>query len=651
MKRLFSILGIALLTVAVGSASVVLSSNKEIKAAKADFSSTGLYERIEDPNEVTPGSKVILVTEGGYAFDGVGGNPAYAHGDPGGVTMFGPYSNEDYYDDWRNLYYSQDPTKFIWLEKQDVIVLNVEQGAEDTDPSYVSFSCNISVGGYNYGKHYLGENDEEGHGKNDYEAIQYFLDGFGVRKTKDKKSTWELTYDQAEKKMLIRKVLYDDDTSFICYNSYGVRHHLCFGSADSSHINLYKQVSNDDITKPLGVNNPHIDPNKTDYRLGDKINYNGMVVEFRINGANSTYHDYYLAFDNNTSICFSEPGTVTTGNTNIPVMVFGAVQYLIPISIISNSSNNVFTLRNSLSGDLRGTYLIKTLNDRILKGAQSTGTTYNYVDLSNTVHSDNSVTASDFDEYHRGEEIDQAIIRIVRTEIGGNIYYHAKNINDEYLCLGETINDYDERYVDYTSTASVNNAITMSASSIKIGNYYLNTPYYGTLRVICFTEHNDDSVSVYKLNESTSSIADEVNKYIAYFESKTEVCSNEDNPDFVKINDDLWNEIKTEFNKLSPDAQGIFASTTYTHGAEELKTKENVVDRYDYIISKYTSLSDFMNRKEANSYVNNYNASQNVFIKSIYEKTTPVTIVVVIIISLISIMTFGVLLIRRRKER
>ena len=651
MKKIIPLISISLLTLS-GAVAICLSINSdkatEVRAEVTTNTICGLYERIEDESEVTPGTKVILATTSGYIFDGIGGNPAYAHGDPGGVTKIGDYTLNTYYDDWRNYYCPDDTTKFLWIdENKPAIELTVESGstAYSSDYPLVSFKASFNICGQTY-NHYLGENDEERNQRDDYQGVAWFLDGFGCRKEKDGKSTWELRYDANEKHMLIRKVLYDDETSFIVYNYSGVRHHFCFGSADNAGVNLYRKVLDENIVRPVASMGPVVHPTKTAYRLGEKVDYTGMFVEFRINRTGGNFDDHLVPYDSVTSGLFTEPKIVTSIYSQITFKIFDLVQYTFPITIVSTGSNNVFNYVQTMMPDLRGTYLLVMNNDRLVDLSRSTGSTSNYYDYDHYNKSGNSIIASDVDEYNLGQNVDKSAIRIVRTKIGDNYYYHAKNVNDQYLCLGEQVDDKNEYYIAYTDSATVSNAVTMTNSYLSINGYRITNSERSKL--VSFTQHGDTS-SFYKLAESTTSISEEISSFIQFFLNKTSVCSNPDeDSEFDKISNELWSDIEVEFEKLSPDAQGTFASTTYNHNAEELETKENVADRYDYILSKYNK-KDFMLRKLADTYINYYSANRQIFIFNNIDGSTNMFIIV---LALVSITTLAFLiLIKRRKHQ
>lgn len=633
-KKIFIVLGTLLLTGSVFGAASLASSKKEVEVS-ADTSHTicnGLYERVENANEVTPGKQFILATTYGYVFEGIGGNPAYAHADPGGVTMFGSYD--------KNLFdYEQDNTKFLYLRNKPAIILTAETGASGYSSSYVSFKVNIYIWGKLY-SHYFGENDEESYdGRNDYKDTAWFLDGFGIRPTKDGKSTWELEYDDQENRMKMRKVMYDDETSYLCYSYSGARHHFNFGGLDRAYINLYRKVEDENIVRSFEPS-PYSDPNKLTYRKGETIEYDGLSVIFRIKRDEDIYDSYVLKYDENTSGLFSEPSVVSEYTTAY-VRIFNDLQYAFQIAITTNASLNVFNQITNLPPDIRGTYLLATDDERILNASQEAETNNNYSTVDEEIFYTHTITSNT-------ERLDQSIIRIVRTKINDNWYYHATNYLGQYLTIsdeevnGAVSGDY---YLDYTNTATINNAVQLTSNSFKIGNYYLCSSN-ASQRLICFTPDNY-GVYFFKLSSSTDSVSSQINDYVSYFINRTgSICAStgDEEDEFEKFSELLWNDLATEFNKLSCDAQGVFASTTYTHNAEEIETKENVVDRYDYILAKYNK-EDFMLRKVANTYVSNYANSS----KLIINRTGVGSIVVIAVAMIFMATTMALLIIKKKK--
>ena len=630
MEKLFSIVGSALLLATSAFAiSLTKSPNKplETKADDRYPSYSGLYERIEDVSEITVGSKVFLVTKRGYVFDGVGGNPAYAHGDPGGVTKVGIYDSvkdEDSYYEPYNYYSLDDTDKFILLNNKTAIELTVEAGnsSKPNLKNCFAFSAQFYIGSHPYFGHYLGENDEEQHdGKNEYESIAWFLDSFGIRSTKDEKSSFELTYDSNENKMLMRKVLYDDTTSYLRYNHSGARHHFCFGTAGDSNVNLYRKVDNEKLSRPMASAGILQDPEQLTYRLGEQLNCKKLIVTFRVtNPAGTSYKDYNLPYSCDSCSLFTDIPYITSKDEHnksiVYVRIFNQILYPIEVNVTTNASGNEYTLSQSLPSDYRGTYLLRVTNGRVLKAAQSPEYSQNYLDYNDYSMVGSTIIAQDVDEYRPGTAVDEAAFQVVRTKIGDNYYYHALNSNGRYLCLGAQVDESDEKYIDSTTEATVSNAVTLTATSISIGEYRITDSYVKS-KYITFTRQYD-SVSLYKLSNSTDSVANEKTDFINYFVNKTALVCELDGEigeygdvadEYEKFTDEFWNDLKTEFNRMGPDAQAIFVNSSYTHNSEAINSVANVADRYDYILAKYNK-EDFMLRKQASTYRDNFNVSE-----------------------------------------
>ena len=605
-----------------------ISNKEQVQVVKADYATTrltGLFEKITDPSQIEKGkTQVVIVTSRGWVFNGIGGNPAYAHAEGGGVTMFGNYNTATGE--------VEDDSRFLYLNNKAAQILTAVDGSSSYDSSYFSFTSDFYIGGIKY-NHYLGENDEENDpGRNDYKSIGWFMDGFGIRPTKDGKSTWELQYDSDLGYMKMRKVIYDDTTSFLCYNHSGARNRFNFGGIDRVNINLYRPVETFERTL---LPNPVSEPDRQTYSKGETLEYEGLQVGVKVNG-----NDYVIKYDWKTCGFFSTPPVLTTVGENIPVTIqaFG-FNYILAITVTTNASGNRYYLTNIVPADRRGTYLISTENSRVLDASRSAGSTMNYKSMDSEIFNNGYIDAN-------SEDLDESIFKIVRTNISGSWYYHAVNYLGQYLTVGEKFDEtYDECYLDYSDEATVNNAVTMSNNSLVINGYYLSESY-AKQKLICLTKEYSP-MHLFKLSSSTSSVSSQVSDYISFFINRTEeVCKVEDGGDFEKITDDLWNELKVEFNKLGCDAQGLFASATYTHNAEEKYTKANIADRYDYIVSKYDK-EDFMLRKLSNTYESHFSNSS---ISMLFEGDNSIASILLIAITT-SVSSLALVLLIRKKRR
>lgn len=157
--------------------------------------------------------------------------------------------------------------------------------------------------------------------------------------------------------------------------------------------------------------------------------------------------------------------------------------------------------------------------------------------------------------------------------------------------------------------------------------------------------HHD--VSLFKL-ATTSAVTQELDSYRQEFALQTAVC---DSTGVDKnITADIWNGLSDSFNALSYDAQGYLANLTYEHGKETKDSLKDIVDRYDYIISKYPEFEDFMSRKVANTYEDHYPSNGNSVEMTSSNKVNGI-VVGVIALSASSLIALAVFLnLKKKKE-
>ena len=162
-----------------------------------------------------------------------------------------------------------------------------------------------------------------------------------------------------------------------------------------------------------------------------------------------------------------------------------------------------------------------------------------------------------------------------------------------------------------------------------------------------FIDEYDKDVCLYKLDYN-SSISSEISTFKSAFFNTTSVCDATGATN--NITSQAWADLSDSFSALSEDAKGYIASITYTHGTETPGSEGDMADRYDYIISKYNSLGDFMNRKDTTSYQNNYNpqsANKLVF----FNDTNNYVVVIIVMVSIVSISSVGVFLLLKKRHK
>ena len=124
-------------------------------------------------------------------------------------------------------------------------------------------------------------------------------------------------------------------------------------------------------------------------------------------------------------------------------------------------------------------------------------------------------------------------------------------------------------------------------------------------------------------------------------------CDNTGSQNNVDPSD--WAGLVSKFNSMSEDAKGYFGSLTYDHDQEDKNSSKDLMDRYDYIVTKY-SYTDFINRRENGTLKNNL-SSQIVNVIPSVESTSPIFIVVISILGASSLAFVLYFLYKKRKNK
>jgi hypothetical protein len=257
---------------------------------------------------------------------------------------------------------------------------------------------------------------------------------------------------------------------------------------------------------------------------------------------------------------------------------------------------HTWTKVTNAPADWRGTYLLGYEADGTFYAFNSSlatfDATFNNVNTTNV--SSGVVTGS--------KTLDAVAVKIERNTVSGTSYYHALCANGQYLKSAS-------KDINHQASATAANAVTFDGVSLKIGAYWLR---FNTASNQLRFRFGDDSylssttASLYKMNV-TSAINTEVSNFVSGFDTAfgSTVCKTDGTTNVSTVNSN-WTAQAKEFAKLSVDAQGILANTTYTHDAETAGSTADIIDRYDYIYGKYSASltkGDFMNRSDAGTLV------------------------------------------------
>lgn len=302
---------------------------------------------------------------------------------------------------------------------------------------------------------------------------------------------------------------------------------------------------------------------------------------------------------------------------------------------------HTWTKVTTAPADWRGTYLLGYELDDTFYAFNSSlsepDVAFNSVTTTEVV--DGVVTGS--------KELDSVAIKIERNTISGISYYNALCANGKYLKSAS-------KKISCQDTATAAASLTFDETSLMIGSYWLRFNTAKDQLRFRFGDENylsSTTASLYKMN-ITEEINNEVAQFVNGFDAAIGGACDYDgvNTDVTKLNT-AWSSQATAFKKLSVDAQGLLANTTYVHNAEVAGSTKDIIDRYDYVYNKYSaslSKGDFMNRTDAGT-LSQYSLNRMPLSESLTSSNNTTIIVIISIIAFVSVG--GYIFLKRRKEQ
>ena len=615
MKKLLSITLISILGVVAGlTATTSLNQNKAKEVLAAEGTTKGLYERIDasDLASLTSDDRVLLITGGGSA-----------------------------HDTFERVYYS-NPRRFSYCALTDT-------GAYITYDRAVLNACNaeelvVSAGTVSGSYSFKGTSTFDG---------LYIADTFnesyqGLQTTSSHSaySSWTFEpHDRDGKTYYYMKNMGRETYCYVNYNSEATFNDQYSGAS----FLIYKKVPTSSVVVSQTMD-------QTTYYKGDKLNLSGLEIDVRINVG--VIGDWVTIKYNDAPGIFKP--TNEYASTTFPYVTintpFGGVNVEIDVT---ENPNHTFTKVTGPLADYRGSYMI------VKENGDGTGLAWNtalgYDDINeygnhfNVVIDNNKVLNPSYEAEHHTFKIERKIA-------DGNPYYFAKMANGKYLNYPDSSYYF---HIDLTDNTTKYNQVTFNMSSlfpITIGNGYSvffkdygdDTRAFSVYESILSVEEDyNKPYSIYKYDE-TDEISAEIESFCEAFDDvTTDYCDyNASTSDITSLAAN-WSSLASAFSALSVDAQGYFASLTYTHDGETDDSPADIVDRYDYILSKYqtsNSLEDFMFRQSNTSYQNNSTSSNRITVIDSLNETN-ISMWIIVTISLVLITSLPVLLIIKKKRQ
>ena len=379
------------------------------------------------------------------------------------------------------------------------------------------------------------------------------------------------------------------------------------------------------------------EPDNTVYTEGDTLDLTGLVVT-------ATFSDESTDIVTTSCEFLPDDGDVlsTTDDEVLISYTYAGVEKETSFEITVNAYvAGTYTKVTTAPQDYRGTYLFVYEDATSPVALNPTVASFNAANNTISVSiSSNSITGS--------RTIDACSFEVMRDDDGNYRIRYTGGESVKYLGAGSGS-------IALNSSKTATTLVTFK----NIDEVWFNDAAYlrfntGWPGFRGYTEGKQTAVALYKL-DVTSAINTEVSNFVSGFDTAlgNSVCKTDGTTVVSDVNS-AWTSQATAFAALSVDAQGILANTTYTHNAETKGTTADIVDRYDYIYSKYSeslTKGDFMNRSGLASYQATGAANSRIALFDVVASNATGTTIIVIV-SLIGLTAIGgYFFIRKRKEQ
>ncbi len=623
-------------------AAPIPKSNHYDGIKRSTNNSNSLFLRIDDISDLNAGDKVIIVNQYGGVLDHFGGNPIYLcardYGSQSGM-------NDKFY---------------LTNSLSDYQVLNVGKVG-----NYFTFQFTYTYSNY-WDKvickdKYLCYRQSDGTWDDSQGKVYLYGDLYFTNNSSDENAQWKITPNSHGDSFFDMQRSGEQYDTCITYASGTTRDRFWYGGHSGDYgVRLYKYVNLNDYQHVFNINNIS-EPNRTVFYEGEDVDLSGLEFnlylfsnDYDINEsddiATDALYTIHSKYENEKNL-YSSIAVSGTGKNAIATFTYLEFGYRVYISVIQESSEtNQYHLLDYSLLDYRGTYYLGHITDNHPIDEPDNADENRYKVL--ILRGDGSFIGQVIDTDDLSMDIASEILDVPTTGVSASVprsKFQVKRVivNDEsntYL-----YNSVSEKYVSYDDENKLCYVEASDLSEKAVFSVIDNKPVLNSNKYIvfgsyefCVSTDGSNSAKMFKLMPKESFYA-ELNGFKKTFFEKIQ-CLSIGETDFS--NQD-WSDTKAAFDSLSVDAQGYLANLTYTHNLEEAGSLNDLVDRYDYILSKYSSdYVDYMNRKQA-AYSNHYNNSQNMIINRVFTQNGYAAIIAVILsLTMVGLILF---IIKKRK--
>ena len=638
------------ISMSIGLGSFAVNRINNVSKAEALSENKHLYVKVTDRSQLSVGDVIVLATPGGRAFTCPAGNPRYLYMD----YVAGMSSSVDK----------------LYCDESKVDRLKLVQGSKSNS---FALQC-LDVDGYNMQGKYISWVEREDVQPHDKGNVGYYLSNLAFRTVVDDKSSWFFTFDASDDYAV------EIDRSDEPAENYGI----FFGGSNArpalyytwntdnvvrSRLVIFKEINRSNFNQTAA--NVLSQPTNNIYHSGDLVDLSGLELHFEVDG-----YPLDIIYDDEPSFFTNIGNAQATGHVYLE---YCEMPYNVPgLTIVPyhNDLNTIdYTAVSELYHDYRGTYVLTT-ND----GYNATIIQAGNVDTDPEYNEENAVCYTPLTNYEytpdpNYPEQTELITQVYANSLhliqnpGGNanskvartkvqLVHDANDPTKTYL-----YSPYSEMYISYQnggtndgyllakSSPSASDAITVNSDGTFTLNGRTLVTYvedYETFIKFVADPSGKTPFRLYKKN-TDATFRNNINTFVSSFLTKTSAdCQAE------SVQSSTWTSVQSDYADLTLDEKGYLANIEYVHSANEgLSNEYNVVDRYDYIISKY-EFSDFMDRKAANTWQDNYphdidNSILSKIINGLNNKNT--VMVVAVLISIASVSALCFVLYRKKKHQ
>ncbi len=624
-------------------AAPIVKFNNTLDINRSGEVNQNLFLRIDDINDLNAGDKVIIANQYGGVLDHFGGNPIYLCA-----------RDYDFRSEMGDKYYLTDSLN-------NYQVLNVGKVG-----NFFTFQFTYTYSNY-WDKvickdKYLCYRQSDGTWDDKQGKVYLYGDLYFTNNSSDENAQWKFSPNSHGGGFFDMQRSGEEYGTCINYESGGTRNRFWYGghSGDWSTygVRLYKYVNLDDYQQMFNLNNIS-EPNRTTFYQGEEVDLSGL--EFNVylldkdddisqsggDIASNALFTIHSRYENEKNL-YSSISVSGTGNNAIATFTYMGLGYRVFITIIQESTQtDQYHLLNYSMLDYRGTYYLGLITSDHPVGEYGVDESSYTVDILN---GHETYLGSVNDSLSIG--ITSDILDVPTSGVSPNVFrskFEVKRVIVNNKSNTYLYNPFCEKYVSYNDENELLCYVEASELSEKeIFSVINNSPVLNSNRYIVFgnygfsvSTNNSGAIRMFKLMPKSSFYTALDNFKDTFFEKIQCLSVGETN-----FSSQDWLDTKTAFDSLSVDAQGYLANLTYTHNLEESGSLNDLVDRYDYILSKYPSnYDDYMDRKEA-AYSNYYTSSQNILINGAFKQSGN-TIVIIIAVSLLIMVS--IMFVRKRK--